>query len=518
MNKRKCMKVLLTVFICIVLMPVKVWAKDIGIAITAPSDAETNIITGRSFYVMGTFDGGDALRDGDEVRVELQDASGRSVRSVSTTIMNNTNMYIDYPGLSYYGDDKTELLSAGMPDLIWDGKDEHSFHNGDCKLYYNEQEFAALISGGEGELSEQMDMVDGSGKPYELLKDGTYTIIVSIMRGSDIIGTSEKQMTIGADADKILSRFSPTAHREKLNAFAQKNQYKIYTDLFPGYWSKGDVFCEILPAWRAADASEYLKGKAHFVIYNVKESSATYAVEVAIMQKMNAIEDPDRMQCYYYEFGEPILPDESGTESEIVPFEEGDKLELVRAETIITDTSDNVYNQDEPEAVSYDLNVEDGIKASVGETIAIYGVTAPIQIDDADIADQGDNSYQLKNKISEIQYHITGDSIDVTLKKEVNLNRLSGGWDNYSTLEFKHDIPITEDMLNQTLHIEVSGFDVHGQQIEGTKEQFDLSVDHEMNIVAPVTGDRGLLVWYIALIALSSVVVIMIVSMNRKKQ
>lgn len=421
-------------------------------------------------------------------------------------------MYIDYPGLSYYGEDKNELLEAGMPDLIWDGKDEKSFHNGDSKLYYNDHEFIALISGGEGAISEQMDMVDAAGKPYELLKDGTYTICVTVSAGTKTLGTAEKEMTIGADADKILSRFSPAAHKEKLTAFAQKNQYKVYTDLFPGYWSKGDIFCEILPVWRAADASEYLEGKAHFVIYNVKESSATYAVELATMQKIKAIDDPDRMQYYYYEFGEPTLPDEAKTESEIVPFEQGDKLELVRTETIITDTEDNVYQQDESEAVEYDLNVDDGVEASVGETIAVYGVTAPIQIDDADIVDQGDNSYQLKNRISEIQYHITGDDVDVTLEKEINLNRISGGWDNYSALEFKHDIPITEDMLGKALKIEVTGFDAHGTLVEGTKEELTLTVGTEMTEAAPATGDRGMWILYITLIGLSCFVIIFIVS------
>lgn len=76
MSKVKWMRVALTGLICAMLMPVNVWAKDLGVTITAPSDAETNIITGRSFYCMGTFEGGDVLQDGDEVRVELKDSAG----------------------------------------------------------------------------------------------------------------------------------------------------------------------------------------------------------------------------------------------------------------------------------------------------------------------------------------------------------------------------------------------------------------------------------------------------------
>ncbi|MDO5574264.1 MAG: hypothetical protein Q4G60_09860 [bacterium] len=524
MRKCKWIGALFISTICMTMMAATVFAKDVGIKITAPSDKETNIVTGRSFYVLGTFDAGAELQDGDEVRVELKDASGTVVRTVSTTIMNNTNAYIDYPGLSYYGDDINELLDAGMPELLWDGKDEKSFHNGDIKLYYNDHEFAALLSGGEGEISEQTAFVDASGNPYELLKDGAYTISVTVTDNtdakkddSDVTGTAEKQITIGADADKILSRFSPAAHRDRLTAFAEQNNYKVYTDLFPGYWSKGDIFCEILPEWRAADASEYLQGKVHFVIYNVKESSATYSVEVATMQTIKAIEDPDRIQCYYYEYGEPVLPDAAKTGSEIVPFDAGDKLQLYRAETFITDTEDNVYIQDDPQATAYDLNVSDGIDANVGETIAVYGVATPIQIDAADIVDNGDNSYKLNNKISTLQYHITGDGIDETLKKEVNLNRKSGDWDNYSTLEFKHDIPITEDMLGKSLTVEIVGVDAHGTQVEGTAEQFTIAVSNQAAAAAPATGDTNIWILYVMLIGLAGITIVVILKINMKK-
>ena len=471
------------VFLCVCAFAATALAVDAGVRITTPSEGEFVIAQGRSFYVMGTLAEGDYLKDGDELRVELRDASGTLHRSISTTIKDNPNMYIDYPRLSYYGKNKEELRSAGMPDLIWDGKDKASFRNGDAKLYYNNTEFAALIPGGDGALLDGLRLVDKNGKPYELLPEGKYTIDVFVTDktdphrdAGDVSGHAQKNIEIGANEDKLLSRFSPAQHNQRITEFANENQLRVYTDLFPGYWSKGDIFCETLPEWRAADGIEYTEGKAHFVIYNVKPSSATYAVEAAMLQKTGAVDDESRLQCYYYQYGEPVLPDEALSRSEIVAFPAGDKLQLVRAEIGGAEAADNVYRQDEPSAEAYDLCVADGVKAGVGQTVSVYGVTALIQIEPRDLRSHGDNSYSLNNRISTVRYTLRADGFERDYKKKVALNRISGGWDNHSELEFKHDFSITPDMAGRTILVEAAGYDAHGALVDGTQESFALTV------------------------------------------
>lgn len=472
------------VFLCVFAFAATVLAVDVGVRILTPSEGEIMIAQGRSFYVMGTLAEGGYLQNGDELRVELWDASGKVYRSISTTVKNNANMYIDYPGLSYYGKNKDELRTAGMPDLIWDGKSKASFRNGDAKLYYNDTEFAALIPGGEGALSDGLRLVDKDGKEYEVLPEGKYTIHVFVTDNTepnrdagDVSGHAEKNIEIGPNGDKLLSRFSPAQHNERITEFANENQLRVYTDLFPGYWSKDGVFCETLPEWRAADGIEYTEGKAHFVIYNVKASSATYAVEAAMLQKTGVVDDTSRLQCYYYEYGEPTLPDRALSQSQIKAFSAGDKLQLVRAEISEAKVCDNVYNQDAPEAEGYDLSVADGVRAKAGKTVSLYGVTSLIQIEPRDIKDHGDNSYTLRNKISTVRYKLSGEGFERDYKKDVTLNRTSGGWDNYSELEFKHDFAITPDMAGKKISVEAAAYDAHGALVEGTRESFVLTVD-----------------------------------------
>lgn len=527
----KKISVLLIAILCLCTFSTVALAADVGIKIETPSATESTIAPGRSFYVMGTFANGESLSDGDKVTVELKDPTGKVIRCISTTIKDNTSMYIDYPKLSYYGSNKDELLTAGMPDLIWDGSDEASFHNGDVKLYYNEKEFAALIPGGEGVLSEGLELVDGSGNKYDVLPEGEYTICVTVTDqtdtkndDTDAFGTAEKKMNIGVNASKLLSRFSPKAHNSRVTEFVKANNYRIYTDLFPGYWSKGNIFCEILPEWRAADATEYLAGKVHFVIYNLKGSSASYAVEVAILQETQSIDDPERLQCYYYAYGEPALPDAAKTVSPIVSFEAGDKMQLVRAETTTLETADNIYQQDAPEAENYDLDLSDGVQAKVGETVSVYGVTAPIQLSAADIVDNGDNSYTLNNKISTVRYRITGDGVDTSMEKEVKINRVSGGWDNYSEFEFKHDLKISEDMLGKQLKVEAAGYDAHGALVKGTEEQFTIAVSAELAAEGgrpgePGTGDAAAEYRYVIMlcIALAAMLTATVLEANDRK-
>lgn len=482
------------------MMPLlSVQAEDtVGVTITTPSDGETTIAPGRNFYVLGTFTNGAAIPENATVKVTV--SQGENVlREVSTSVKANRKLKQD-SRLNYW-DPVTadDILLSGMPDLIWDGSTDTSMKNGDSKCYYDENMFAAMIAGGEAvelDVDDQMGFVDKDGNPYAALDEGRYKVTVSVLSGADsdaatVLGTAAKEITIGSTANKVLARFSPSAHKTKVDAFASTNQLRVYNDSFPGSWfghmQVGDksINCEILPEWRASDMIEYMTGKVHFVIYNISPTCTAYAVELATLQNSGDIEKSNRLVSYYYQFGEPELPD--GTSSDIIPFEAGDKLALTRAELTTQETTEGVYEQDSSTAEGYDLNLSDGVDVEAGETLSIYGVTAPIQLAADDIVAKGDNSYTLKNKIATLHYRITGDGVDEELDKAVSLNRLSGGWDNPSELEFKHDIPITEEMQGKTLTISVSGLDAHGVAVTGSEETFKCTVAKAAN-PAPTPG------------------------------
>lgn len=483
-----------------------------NIAITVPADQELTIAPGRSFYVRGTF-AGINIPDGSRVSVSMLDEAGNKVREIATNIKDNKNLKTD---IITYPPAGKSLTDSGMPDLIWDGRDEASFHLGDTKCYYDDNNFAALIPGGKTEafIDDRMGLTDAAGKPYQPLTEGTYTILVQVESSSgEILTSNAKQITIGTTPDKILSGSSPDSHKNRITEFANDTGYRIYNDPFPGYWTReGQEVFEIGPEWRAANATEYTAGNVHFIVYNINESSSAYSVEIGLMQSMGDI--GKRLKSYYYTTGEPEPV--NGVSSEIVPFKSGDRLQFVRAEIGSEKTDDGVYLKDGVSQVDYDMNVSDGINASAGEYIALYGVTAPIQIDKADIRLNEDNTYTLSNRIESVRYHLTGTGIDKEYEKEVRLNRTSGGKDNYSEMEFKHVIPVTEDMKGKKVTLEAKAYDTHGILVEGTRETVQINVakesvpNQEENPArketekAPKTGDNTQIVLLLSIMVLTA--------------
>lgn len=450
-----------------------------SLTIITPSDSETMIASGRSFYINGTLSNY-TYAAGDKMTVQLLNSTGTAVRTVSTDVYANPDLYVDKnSGMPNYFVDDAEFTPSGMPDLVTDTPGVFS-NKGAIKCYFDGQQFNALIAGGsvpEG-MTDVMNLVDENGNSYTPLSDGSYQVTVAISNDTTgtVVAEAKKTITIGNTPNKILARFSPDSHFDSVNAFAQATGYRVYLDPFPGYWSPDDnPFCEIAPEWRAADALEYTAGTVHFIIYNVKPSSTTYSVELGQLQHMGDIENPNRLVNYYYTTGEPTPI--NGVNSQIQAFDAGDKLQMTRAEINAQTAEDGIYNQDNAKAGEYDFDLSDGIQADVGETISLYGVTAPIQIDDADIVFNGDNTYTLNNKIKTIKYQLTADNTNETIEKTVTLNRLSNGWDNPSELEFKHSLTITKAMAGKDINVRAEGYDAHGTLVPGTEEIFVISVD-----------------------------------------
>jgi len=467
----------------------------VALSLTEPADNLT-IASGRSFYVFGEMDG--SIPKDANLTVTLTNPTGQTFRTVTTNIKNNLNIKTDSTLLSYYDDsdsDLKKLKESGMPDLVWDGIDSNSFTNGSLKVTYSDTDFHALITGGiPTATDDQLNFVDENGNPYTALENGTYTIHVNLYDGPTLLGSSSKVITIGTTSDKILSRFSPNNHFKNLEALAAENHWTLYEDLFPGYWDRQDLnlFAEILPEWRAADAAEYADGLVHCVLYNLKKSSSSYSVELGTLEKQGVIDNPNRMCYYYYDIGEPELRTQTETlEGQIVAMTPGDKLTYTRCDVEGGISNDNEFYQDTPNIISTDTNIKNGVTASVGETLAFYGVAAPLQLADDAIVDNGDNSFTLNNKLSILHYHIKGDGVDKSFDKPIELVRIdANNWTYPSEVEFKHDLTIDKNMAGKTLTVQVMGYDQQGTHIAASDEIFNLAVTADEPTPTPNTPSK----------------------------
>lgn len=453
-----------------------------SIQVTVPSAEESTIAPGRNFYVKGNYSLPAGYTASQVVVNMYREGSQEVVRRVQGNVKNPPLWAEGNPSVSFnsWGSPE-EIVNSGMPDLVWDGEDPASFYQGYRKCYFDDLGFSVLISGGEGEVDDGLDFVDENGEPYKVLGNGNYTLEISVacQDGTGKINVIKlyRQLTIGSTENKLLARFSPDEHLRRITEWSRWRGYRIYNDPFAGNWW-GSNF-EIPGEMRASDMAEYSTGKSHFVIYNVSSGSTTYKVELARLQQLGVVNNSERLANYYYQYGEPVL--KNNTESEIVPFETGDKLQFTRAEIGEQISGEaGIYHQDDGTVPEYDLDLSDGIDAKVGDRIALYGVTAPIQISSSDIREIGTgtdkNSFLLNNKIHTLHYTVSGSGVSSEMDGQVALTRISGGWENPSELEFKHVLEITEAMAAKDLKVTVAGYDVHGQAVAGTEENFEIHV------------------------------------------
>lgn len=457
------------------------------LTITTPGQ-NLKIASGRSFYVFGDI-GGDNLPDDAFLTINLtQVGYPQNSRVVITGTKNNQNLDVYNDSLSYYNDEtkdpkRQKLIDSQMPDLVFDSANPDSFKNATLKCTYTDNHFYAMIHGGYGTeaVDDKMGFVDHNGDPYATLSDGNYTITAHLTtKDGVLLGEATKAITVGDTADQVLARFSPKAHMDKVTAFANTNGYTLFLDSFPAYWDQS-VFAEIKTLWRAADLTEYQTGKAHCILYNVGGSSTTYSVELANFEARGLIDTPERISYYYYDIGEPSLTDANhgiDLDGNIVAMDAGDKLALTRCDLNAGTSQDNAFNTADPNLAATDTNLSDGVNAVVGQTISLNGVTAPIQLDAADIVDNGDNSYTLKNKISRLHYTITGEGVKEAIDKAVTtlVRTDAQGWTNPSELEFRHDFTVDESMANKDLTVTVTGYDAYGTEVAGAQESFTLKV------------------------------------------
>lgn len=443
------------------------------VEILYPSKLESNIVDGRDFYVIAT-----VPKDARTGEVRLIDAEGRTVRAISGT--DAPQFFLEYEALNAFNTDQAEYF---MPDLVYRPEEPDSLWDGSIKCYLKNGFLFAIVPGGYYRMDGR-DIVDENGAPYAPLKAGEYTLEVEAGGAAATEG-----MTLGPIPAKAMARFSPSGHLKSVSSAAVDIGMRTYFDPLPGYWSpasiipgqeKNPYFAEIKERWQLADSMEYETGTVHFFVYNLSPTCATIAVELGRLQNDRAVDTP-RLQAYHYDIGEPLLGyADSITNAYLLGqftlFEPGDYLALTRAET--TDMAqDNVYIAYEGEPRPVDVDVSDGLTVPVGKAMTLFGVVRPIQNAPEDLKQLTESSWEIGNRISEIEYAFVCGDEAWTERKPVGLDRmLAADWKGYSLYEFAHSFVFADALAGKTVVVTAKGYDVHGAAAEGAEETFQIDV------------------------------------------
>ncbi len=171
------------------------------------------------------------------------------------------------------------LYKFPPPDLVYRHGDPEVSADPSLKAIVTEDRFAVLIQGGATK-----DFDTGYAYPEELGWK-LCRVLVTAEANGQVLAQTEADVMFRTVRRRSSQRFSPDEH-EGCPLFRQKKMGFAYTGtFFPGYWRCADgSVCEIPRRWRANDALEYIGGRVHAVIYNIKEKRcATQEVEIGRM-------------------------------------------------------------------------------------------------------------------------------------------------------------------------------------------------------------------------------------------
>lgn len=465
-------------------------AYALSISILAPSADELAVESGRDIYVIGKIDrGGKSPAEMPfDIRVDVVEtalardeifAPVRTVRSCVDPVSGVTpqrDVYFRYEGKAPWVDiSREELLKFPPPDLIYRHGEPESFTDPSLKAVVTEDRFAVLIQGGATKDFDT-DYVNVYDKDLEWK---LYRVIVTAFSGEDVLAAAEADIMYGTVQQKVLARFSPEDHMKKVLEFANKNGFRLYRDPFPGYWVCSDSVYEVPLRWRANDSLEYVAGRVHAVIYNIREKMcAAQEVEIGRMAFEGWL-DSDDVTYYHYDIGEPSLKyrtwcgvkEKHGT---LTAFEAKGKLVFTRAEsghTVGPCYPDNVID-------NVDWNVYDSVAINRGEPLVLCGVVTPIQPRLSEVIPNDDGTFCVGDRITSIRYRFT-DMTDGLLfedTREVMLERRyrTSSEDHVlgSIYEFRHLFNLPEELCGRVVTVFADALDKKGEHVDGSAQSF----------------------------------------------
>lgn len=432
----------------------------IRLNITDPNDDELSIPVRRNFVVQGTING--RVPEDAKLKVELFNDNDVLVRFVHTEIKNNKNIYTRHhyltkcPRQEDPNDEK--LINFGFPELIVKDLDKplESLRDATIKCFFNNDCFKAIIVSASDilhglEFGDGLSYCDENGNPYDYLQEGDYVIKVTLSNSSNKeLASTFKRIKIETIKEAIIYRYSPKAHRLRMQEWGKTNGYFMESNLVCGYLDQytddWHYHMGLLKMYRANDIATYIHAKAHMFVYLIEEDSTSYKCELAYYQKNNLVSNPDKFVAYHYDIGEAKL---KRTDGMIIEFK--DNLEIYRIDEVNELAKENYFNLNEESLIDthfIDYQVHTN-------RIAITGVLKPLQLDQSHFSLTYDNTYSITNKPAKIIYTIDdGKTIkkeERTLGLERYLNKSLGSslYEFYNIFEIESDINVSINVLDE---------------------------------------------------------------------
>ncbi len=466
------------------------------ISIDTPDEYSSVFAEERDFYVIGSYSP-DILNPGN-IRIELYSGdtpAGTPVRSIVSRVNESgvtarDSIEEEYPnGTSFdYG-----LIMA--PDIVnYPG----GINNASNKVVVTKDYYAGLFLGG---VTKDFDTgyTWPDGTPLEDLTAGDYTILVTGLSGDAEGLTATKTIHLGL-THAALGRFSPQSQMDALTTFARENNYRLYTDPFPGFFVPPNApseLYEIKNRWMPNNAIEVVNdlggtitdtpdsAENDIVLYNIRNTSTTNMVETAALIRYGFI-DSERTSCHYYNTGEPVIEYtdiETGKETALT----GNLTELSPEERLVFTradirpknnvTDENIYIVGSETPIRIDTNPYDGIMVTTGDEFCLFGVVKPIESPLTPL--EHPYSFMPEKTIATLSYTIknTNGTILDEQEKTVILGRVydpqSPDWISYSVSEFASEFSFDTP---GTYTLNVAGYDTDGTFVDGTEKALNITV------------------------------------------
>ena len=465
------------------------------LTITDPSEENSPMPPGRHFYVSGGIkaDGVEGGPDDAQIVVRMLDESGEQVRSVHSVAKGTSHLWAFHESFTYdYPDDpdREACVADGSPELVVKDMSAPmaSFADSNIKCTFTDDGFRALIvyatDKAHGLIQDDgVGFTAADGSPLDGLPQGGYRIEVSLLDAEGgVLAAASKEMTIADPSDSVIGRFHPEEHYQRLLRWYKSEGMAINIDWIPGFIPTDDG---VVSGFRAMfannDLAVYSHSKTHMLVYLIEPASSSNRLELAYLQYAGRVGSPETFQAYHYDIGEPLvcLPNAGGEDRQgtIVPFAEGDCLDICRVDEVSDGATDAVYVLEGIYTEATHTDMSQTVVVDADKKLAVSGALAPFQVSGADVSQTSDGLYDLTNKPAALKYTFDdGRSSESFWRSAVmtrnNYQKRASAFVCY--YEFYNVFGARTLSAGKTYTVTVQAYDDHGNAIEGASESFSL--------------------------------------------
>lgn len=454
---------------------------EIKLLITNPSGIVPEIHFRRHFRVDGKIISGSPLPDDAVIKVSLSDNEDHVLRSVFSGRKNDIRADIYNSGLTCYSDEldpgRKKMQKFGFPEIMVldPERPELSVRNAAIKCFYTDSCFkSVIVSGSDTEhgmiFDDGIGFIDEKGQPYDVLPEGEYKICVSLMTASgQLLAEDSKHIRICSNKKQIICRFNPDSHHDNMIRWSESSGIPIINDLVPGYLSpylgKWYYHMGLLKMYRANDISMYVSSEVHMFVYLIDPSSTSYETELAFLETLGRVEDPDYFTAYCYDIGEADggkkrFFDRKG---KIIRFEENEFMKLYRADTVTDNAEENIFHIDFKNVKKTAFS-DEKIVVEAGSRAAFTGAVRPMQFDPSGYVLRSDNTYQINNEICFLRYTFTCNGKTVSEDRKLLMERIDEEPIGSSVYEFYNIFDVPADMCGNKVNVGIEVYDCHGDK------------------------------------------------------